>query len=632
MLMGATLPLVSKMVSRQKEHLGADVGLAYSATTLGGIFGAWWAGFILIPYIGIEKTVVIAALNNIAAAILLFYFYKKTIQTASANTRHRKAFKRIKNKIYIGITIALVMSAYFTFYTMDPAYAGVYYVAKTTSIDLWRDIKSEQNILYSDETLYGFLEVKDLWGSRLFSINGKVEASTGHADLSTQFLLAYLPLMVHKNPKNVLNIGFGTGSTLGAVKNFPVTEIKCIEIDPAVVDVARQYFSDYNNNVLDDPRTELIIEDARNYLMSHDKTYDVIISDPQDVWNSGASPLFTKEFYLTIRDHLNDEGIFTQYITSIDYTPDDFKVLLKTMHEAFPYLNIWETPNTLIIMGSLDPVILDYDSLRYKILENKDIKKDFSFMAESEDDDSLVDFFITSLVMRWDEVNDFIGDAAINTDDKPILEYSTIMNLLVHNTDPITAIIESKKERFGKSMVVPKIIGTQKIVDDHLVMDFLNLEVRMDESWRSVFSGYESIYTPDKHSIFPPGYSKQSSKYAIFEKGRLWLYFDTIPIRYIVARTTDTDVEQVVNSEIKRIVQNSLQARGQNMVGVEEVSIHGHLAYKISGESKDKTSRSITLIWYCNHNREIYVVTGDYFVDRQELDTVMDSTSCIHHT
>jgi len=642
MLMGATLPLVTKMVSHQKENIGTDVGLTYSATTLGGIFGAWWTGFILIPYIGIEKTVVIAAVCNISAAILLFYFYKKTIyifceyiptterESYSFYKRQRKNFRRIKNKIYIGIAIALVMSAYFTFYTMNPAYAGVYYVAKTTSIDLWRDIKSEQNVLYNDETLYGFLEVKDLWGSRLFSINGKVEASTGHADLTTQFLLAYLPLMVHKNPKNVLNIGFGTGSTLGVVTNFPVSKITCIEIDPMVVDVAGRYFSDYNNDVLDDPRTEIIVEDARNYLMSHDETYDVIISDPQDVWNSGASPLFTREFYLTIRDRLNDDGIFTQYITSIDYTPDDFQVLLNTMHEAFPYLNIWETPNTLIIMGSLDPMILNYDSLRHTILENPDIKKDFMFMARSEDDDSVVDFFIRSFVMGEDEIEEFIRDAGVNTDDKPILEYSTIMNLLVHNTDPITEIIRFKKERWGKSLAVPKVGVTQRRIDSRLVMDFLNLEATVDEWWRPVFSGYEFTYVPDRHSIFPPGYSKQGAKYAAFEKGQLRLYFDTIPLRFLSVKADD--IGQAVNLEVKRIAQDSLMLRGQDMVRVEEILIQDSVGYKIFGESEGETSRSITLIWYCDHSGHIHVVTGDYVKDSQELDTVIDSTRCIRHT
>ncbi|MCX6013721.1 MAG: fused MFS/spermidine synthase, partial [Chloroflexi bacterium] len=76
-LMGGTLPVISRFCVRKEEELGRGVGNLYFANTLGAVFGAFLAGFVLIWLVGVQTTTIIAACIDLAVGILFLLLYKR---------------------------------------------------------------------------------------------------------------------------------------------------------------------------------------------------------------------------------------------------------------------------------------------------------------------------------------------------------------------------------------------------------------------------------------------------------------------------------------------------------------------------------------------------------------------------
>jgi spermidine synthase len=130
-------------------------------------------------------------------------------------------------------------------------------------------------------------------GTQHFHVAGRVEASTNPADMRLQRLLGHLSALAHPNPKRVLVVGLGAGITAGALALHPEVEHLVIcEIEPRVAGAAR-LFARENYSVLDDPRVQVVYDDARHYLATTAERFDVITSDPIHPWVRGNSVLFS---------------------------------------------------------------------------------------------------------------------------------------------------------------------------------------------------------------------------------------------------------------------------------------------------------------------------------------------------
>ena len=78
--MGATLPVLSKYVSHEEAHIGKDVGTLYSINTFGAVFGAWASAFIFMRLWGVQSTIWIAALFNLAISAVIFLAFKPPLK------------------------------------------------------------------------------------------------------------------------------------------------------------------------------------------------------------------------------------------------------------------------------------------------------------------------------------------------------------------------------------------------------------------------------------------------------------------------------------------------------------------------------------------------------------------------
>ena len=106
-------------------------------------------------------------------------------------------------------------------------------------------------------------------GALEIDVNGHVEASNEPFDMKLQRLVGHLPGMLHPNPKSVLGIGFGAGVSAGTFTRYPTIEkITICEIEPRIPPISTRYFAKENYGVFRNPRTHIVYDDARHYLLT----------------------------------------------------------------------------------------------------------------------------------------------------------------------------------------------------------------------------------------------------------------------------------------------------------------------------------------------------------------------------
>lgn len=342
------------------------------------------------------------------------------------------------NKLIIAISIVLfIVLAIFGNYNIQEMHSGGFYRANP----IYKDLGP---VIYYQEGLYATVTVQQLIeNARSLFINGKGQGGSSILDLRTNFLLAYLPNLINPKQKNVLVIGLGTGTTSGQLAL--ANNVTTVEIEPKILG-AQNYFSDFNLNVLKNPNTTIIIDDGRNYLLKSSNKYDTIVQETSDPWQSFSSNLFSKEFLELAASHLNQRGLYLQWVPIYQMSPEDFKSFYATFNSVFPYTaafaNIEPTEDTpikfntseIILIGSKEEMNLSNFDSNYNILPSVSKQELGAIKLDSGDK-------VSSLILFDNkDIDGYAQSAPLITDDRPILEFSTAKEVL--NQDP-EAVIEN---------------------------------------------------------------------------------------------------------------------------------------------------------------------------------------------
>lgn len=168
-----------------------------------------------------------------------------------------------------------------------------------------------KNCIAEKKTPYQKVEIVDneLFG-RLLLLDGKIQSAAFDEYIYHESLVQPA-MLLHEQPRHVFVAGGGEGATLREIFRHPSVErTVMVDIDSAVVELCREYLGDWHRGSFDDPRLELVISDARDYLEKSKELFDVIIIDiPEPLENSPALKLFTRQFYMLLRERLAPGGI-----------------------------------------------------------------------------------------------------------------------------------------------------------------------------------------------------------------------------------------------------------------------------------------------------------------------------------
>jgi len=147
----------------------------------------------------------------------------------------------------------------------------------------------------------------DVFG-RVLLLDGAVQVTTRDEFIYHE-MMAHVPILAHGNARDVLIIGGGDcGLAEEVLKHASVRRLVQVEIDPKVVDLAREHFAEMNAPVFTDPRFELVIGDGALYVREAADRFDVVLVDSTDPVGPGAV-LFTREFYGNVRERLGPGGV-----------------------------------------------------------------------------------------------------------------------------------------------------------------------------------------------------------------------------------------------------------------------------------------------------------------------------------
>ena len=418
-LMGMTLPALCA-IDVSGFHIGRGFGRLYAVNSVGALIGSFCAGFIIIPALGIKHSCFVAA------AVYLFVGFAFLLCFAPPEFKIRRSLVS-----FVSI-MALCAAVFFMLYKPDHLYDGVFYSGIRYEPDKYesyfaRERTQRQYLRFYGEGVYGQVAVFAQGEDMVLRSNGRIDSSTKSDSRSYQTMIGHIPILIHHQPKEVLNIGLGAGWTVGGAAQHPrVRQVDSVEINPLIIEAANSFFYRFNGDVLQSKKVRSIVNDGRNYIVTTPKRYDVIISEPPEFWFSGVSALFTREFYERAYEVLNDDGIFCQWYPRYEIAERDYKVALRTISDVFPYVQEFDmarivvTPNyqSYLVMASKQPI--DFEQ-RLEERRKEAYNYDTPYHHKLRD---LVDSVRKCLSRDDAEIEAFIENVnERNTDDLPILEF-----------------------------------------------------------------------------------------------------------------------------------------------------------------------------------------------------------------
>ena len=402
--MGAQFPIVVKLAARGLPSLGRIVGSVYASNTVGTIVGSFLGGFLLIPWLGIQNTIIFAVMLNMLLGLSLLF---------NAPTLKKGVKYYVLPALFILIFIGARQLPQWDKAVISSGSFMPYRIA-----DLADALSGKNKILLYQEGIHTTVTTElAVTGNIFLKVNGKTDASLAQ-DMRTQLLSGYLPMFLHANPRSALVIGQGSGITLGAVEQFPAEKIDLVEISPAVINGSR-YFSPFNHNALEDKRLSLILEDGRNHITLVDEKYDVIVSEPSNPWISGVGALFTRDFFELVNKRLNPNGIVCIWVHT-NMSPDSFKSIIKAFISVFPEVTMWESipGDDYLLIGSQNAYKLPYEKVE-ALLTDKVKGKDLRRLGISSVSDMMA-----LMIMDRERLAGFSAEAPVHTDDNSLLEFA----------------------------------------------------------------------------------------------------------------------------------------------------------------------------------------------------------------
>jgi spermidine synthase len=338
---GMTLPLITAALLRRGAGEAA-IGQVYAANTLGAIAGVLLAVHAGLPLVGLKGTLIAGALIDVALGFAILNVLKTRLVLAGA------ACAALLVAVGIGVEL-------------DPhkMTAGVF---RHGELGTGKDA----TILFNKDGKTATVHLVRYPDATSLRTNGKSDGSINMdprgergTDEITMVLTAALPLALKPDTKSAAVIGIGTGLTTHTLlQSLDIERVETVEIESAMAEAARGFLP-RNSGAFADPRGAILIDDAKSFFSTRNRSYDLIISEPSNPWVSGVSSLFTREFYRRIRKHLNSGGLLVQWFQLYEIDASLVATVLGALGAEFPHYAVFAASDyDLLIVAGDAPVPL----------------------------------------------------------------------------------------------------------------------------------------------------------------------------------------------------------------------------------------------------------------------------------
>ncbi|MHC4754027.1 MAG: spermidine synthase, partial [Planctomycetota bacterium] len=273
----------------------------------------------------------------------------------------------------------------------------------TTTISLYRHLEEDALYLYTS-------------GSRV--------AGDTFFWRTDQKLLGHFGIMLNKNAKNVLSVGFGSGESMSCMSQHNLERADCVEIAPEMVRFSLKHLNHINLGEKLKDKVNIIYMDAKNYIHLTDIQYDSIVNDsihPQEFAENAS--LYAKEYFENARDNLSEDGLFISWIPTHNVeTSSTMNSIFGTMMEVFPYVTVWYmTPHPaqyFLLVGSkneqyFSPVHME------KELSKEGVGDSLSLIKINNSMDMM-----SCYIGDRGDLEKYITSYTVNSDYHPFIEFS----------------------------------------------------------------------------------------------------------------------------------------------------------------------------------------------------------------
>ena len=402
-LIGATFPFALRVLARSRTEAGQASARVYAWNTVGAILGALLAGFWLIPSLGFAGTARLAVGVSLALAAPA----SMTLLWPTARW------------LCIGTCASLL-----TIVAYQPQ----------SPVHLLRHAPLEPEVGAAGEVLFtavghsATVLVIDREDALEIRSNGLPEAGVTPEGMppygrNAERFLTALPVLARPEAKTMLVIGFGGGV---ALENIPpsITDLDVVELEPQVLKANHKLSGRRAKDPFDDPRLNVIRNDARGALTLTDKRWDIIVSQPSHPWTAGASHLYTLEFAALCKEHLAPGGVFVQWINAGFLDPELFASVGATLLDTYEHLRLYRPISSMLLfLASAEPLDVERELVRTgaPIASNPDYWNAAGISDVNE--------LLALLALDQRGIETLCAAGTVSTDDRNVLAMASGMDL-----------------------------------------------------------------------------------------------------------------------------------------------------------------------------------------------------------
>jgi len=442
---GVQFPLLVGMLGRGDRDVGRDVGRVYATNTAGAIAGSLAGGFGLIPALtapGCWRFAVWSLLALGVVAVLL-----------GARSRPLAALV----PALLGVVAAVLVGATGPTAAWRHSPIGVGHVDAVSlrspnRVTAWEHSRRHA-IAWETDGRESSVALDRAFGLT-FVVNGKNDGNA-RTDAATTVMLGMVGATLHPHPTSAMVIGLGTGETagwLGAINAMETVDVA--EIEPAMLEVARRC-APMNHDAMGNPKVHVEIGDARELLLTSQRRYSLVASEPSNPYRAGVASLFTRSYYQAIQSRLEDDGIFLQWLQGYEVDAGTVRTVYATLASVFPEVETWQLlGDDLLLVASMKPVPHDVPRMQARLREEP-YRSAAGLAWRAADVEGFLAHFVASSALAREVARQ--DTDRVNTDDLNIVEFGFARNVGVQSRN--FALDDVRRVASARGEARPTLVG-----------------------------------------------------------------------------------------------------------------------------------------------------------------------------
>jgi spermidine synthase len=308
---GFLFTVIGRAVERRAADETRATALLTSWNTIGAAIGSAVAAFILIPRLGVERSLFVIAIVYVIVTLLT-----------------------IQRRAIVALAIAILAIALFPFGLMRSFflpqairnYSGSVVAVREGPIETAVHLRTD---FHREPYFY-----------RLFT-NGYSMSGTMMRARRYMELFVYLPVALRPSVKSALLISYGVGETAKALTlTRQLQSIDIVDISRNILGLSEITWPGASNP-LHDPRVRVHVEDGRFFLLTTSKRFDLITGEPPPPKAAGINSLYSREYFQLMRSRLTDGGIASYWLPVYQLDVHDMRAITAAFCSAFGDCSLW---------------------------------------------------------------------------------------------------------------------------------------------------------------------------------------------------------------------------------------------------------------------------------------------------